>query len=71
MPKQSTYYITVSDVVTRYRHFEIKADSEEDAIERIKEGSADAVSADFDPMSSIIEDEEVFVVTEVITSDEE
>lgn len=71
MPKQSTYYITVSDLVTRYRHFEITADSEEEAFEYIKEGSADAVSTYIEPISAFIEDEEAFIVTGVDPSDEE
>ncbi len=70
MSKKPQYWITVTDTVTRYRCYEIDADSEAEAIQRIKDGNEYEVDTEYDEFAASDGTEE-YEVTEVIMPDDD
>ena len=70
MSKKPTYMITVTDTVTRFSYYEIEADSEAEAIQRIKDGEEYEVEVEYDDFSACDDDAE-YEVIEVIQPSED
>jgi len=70
MSKKPTYMITVTDTVTRFSYYEIEADSEAEAIQRIKDGDEYEIDVEYDEFSGCDDDAEI-EVTEVIMPSED
>jgi hypothetical protein len=70
MSKKPTYCITVTDTVTRTSYYEIEADSEAEAIQRIKDGEEYEVDVEYDE-SSVFDDDAEYDVYEVIQPSED
>jgi len=70
MAKKPQYLITVTDTVTRFRYFEIEADSEAEALQIVKDGKEYEIDTEYDEFAASDGTEE-YEVTEVIMPDEE